>query len=276
MQFEFQKSMLPNDATIERLHSSYPNMFVFVKNEDGVAKVRGVESSTGSQRCHQEGRSYTEAYRFNPTPLVKSAKDAQSRGATDLITGYYNLLEDRFVQNRIFELPEIITEEFAFHVANTALAEQFDEMYYDNDLLVANLQWRDRSYVGLHLDYREVFESISHTALHEFVTNYYLKNKDSFKEVPNSDGMLDAMSMVDAVLEHFNIEKDIRTIFGMQNVLSVHDYAELVFYNKKTQLVDYMDGRLGNINLHDVMGSEEANNVYPISILHSRLIKMNK
>lgn len=278
MQFEFEKSMLQEKDNLENLHSSYPNMFIFVKDEDGTAKPIKTESSSGSQRYTESHEKYSDKYRFHPTYLIDPAKEAQKNGATHLITGYYNIIEDRFVQNVTFTLPEHIDDTFVINVANKVLTEQFNEMYFDNELLLANLKWRDDNRIMLHLDYPDLFQNITHVTLHNFVSDYFKKNQDELEVLDIGDGKesLAAIKLVHAIMEEFNITPEPRVYFAIQQVLSVHEYCEILFYNKKTKLYDFMDGRLGNIDLHEVMKTEEANDVFPFVVIHHRLKTMHQ
>lgn len=268
MEFEFDVALIAPKMK-DDIYESFPHVFIFVKDVDGKAVVCDSDYLTGSQRFVENDKSYIEQYRFNPIHLKEKGSLSIKNGATHLITGYYDLIEQEFKHKKIFELKD--TDDFYKNVINEILPIQYNEMWFNRQLFEANLKANDKLNIRLNLDTDE-FNHVTAYSLYEFVVDYYKLN-----EFTQFKGHLHPTNLVKKMLSHFNVEDNpVNAFFAMQ-ILTTSGYTDMIFYDQNKDDYDYMDERRGVLDMHVVFGGgEAASKIYPLVIMKERFIEIMK
>lgn len=273
MKFTFDKDLLPKHAKVDYVVASFPQMFIFVKEVDGVAEVCGCESLMGSLRQIPENVTYYEHLKeyTNTTHLKKAADESIAKGATHLITGIYDMLEDTFIESYQYPIEDDL-EPFFIRVFNESLKEQSNAMFSREDILIANLKFADK-----HMTFQgesPELASVKLVEVYEFMKKQFLVNKT---QGALGEGIIPFTGLDDIVFKHFDVKKDASVFFQFVMSLRGYDLGEAIFFNSANNTYDYFDGRLGVIDIQEIFkpNSELAKTVYPVGVYSKRFLAIN-
>lgn len=265
MKLIFDKKLLPKHARRDNLECTYPQMFIFVKEENNLTVVCGVESKVGSQREIPEDKNYSESFFSKTTAITKEASLSIEKGATHMITGYFNLIQDKWVEYKTYELANIDKDSLN-KIFDEVLKKQYNEMYTDKELFIENLKFKtkNQSFSYGH----EQFDHVNLFSVFEYTQDYYKNNKHE----THADGSISLFNMINDAKSHFGIEKNAENYFLFIKALESYHIAEVGYFNIATKEFDYEDGRLGLIDVSNC----DFSKTYPVPVCHKRFLETQK
>lgn len=275
MKFKFTDEMKPIGSRKDKLHSSFPFMLIYVSENNGIAEVIQDEHFAKSLKTQRHFDPLHIHFSARQKRILMNAEKHQKNGATHIITGYYDVLDNHFVQLKTFEIPSVINDRFADEIINVFVLPTYNDMLLNKELWLTNLTWRDNNHISLHIDYIDLFKDIKHIDLHNSVIAF-MDNPDEafFERTIDGEQFLICNSLVAFVLKDLNLPTDINYHFAMQQVLEVNGYVENIMNHEKTDKFDYIDGRMGNFNLRDVMESDDAAEYHSQSFISERFLTL--
>lgn len=272
MQLTFNKDWLPGHATAERLMAGFPQMFIFVKEENGQAVFCHQESLTGTIRHVPEDKVYTDVVsHVNYNYLIDGANKGLEKGATHLITGFYDVLRDKWNESDIFELSTIDVP-FVKKVFDTSLTKQQRLMFSDELLLKANLNYASNMLMFSIDDPR--LNVINVLEVYDLMKTYFKESKS----VKIGEDAISYESFAKKVFDHFDLIMEPSLFFNFIMSLRGYDLGDVVFYNTENKVYDFFDGRLGTIDIIDLFNPDSTNEfrdkTFPVGVYSTRFLSV--
>lgn len=274
---DFNEALLPEHAKKPYLISGFPQMFLFVKeNENGKVEVCGVESLMSSIRHFDEDKTFFETLgeSFNTSHLEDKLRTSKEKGATHLVTGVFNTLTKVWKQSGSFEIA-IKTDglEFLRDVLNEVMPKQANDMFKDETILKANLSFVSE-YSRFSPDHPEL-DKMNPLDIYELMKELYPLNKIGARF--DDETIPCANDFVKKAFQLFEIEEDAGLYFSFLLCLRAFDLGDIVFFNRETNEFDFFDGRRGTIDIQRVFDPLDSlgAQVFPSLVYSKRFLAIN-
>ncbi len=279
MKLQFNTDLLPDRDKRRPVRDSFTHMFLFVKNENDNAVICGVQSNSGSQRYIPENKQYTDNHPTRTDYILKELKESLGKGATHLITGYYDIINDKWIEGEQFEINKDCDDSFIKKVFNVVLKKQYNEMYFNRELFLENLKSQDNFLKEYNIYKDDRFLKISVYDLFLHIEKEIKNTKPSelqTKDNKKTHNVYFLKDMIVSYLKNIDVSKENDIAFEMKisQTLEAAKISELFLIDKKESLFDYIDNRFDMIDLREAMESDHKDDIFMLPVLHERISKM--
>lgn len=284
MQFNFEKDKFlthngNKNITKESLNGEYP-IYIFYCKENkktnffDVLHFDWVMSSSVNISTEDDAKSKIE--RYNPEWVLKHEINKETKSnTTHLITGYYNLITDEWVEIKNNSVSELNKDNIFSIMADTKYICS-NLFFNDKELYLCNLKnMADKEYLRC-LDHKDLNE---HLDMHEFIEiiiNWYQNEKEDVKEKTTKRGSI--IVPIALIIQHLKDkgvpEKDVKGNFNAKNLLGLmraYDFFQTGIGNIVEQEY-YNENEFNLIDKEDL--SKNMKNYIEISMLSNRFINI--
>lgn len=246
------KENLPDWAFERPFNRCFPVVFLFCKKDNNI-EILESDVGAGSPRLMPDDYKYNETG-YDDNYLVRKSKCAFENGANCVITGYYNTIEEVWVQYKIYEIDGEYTTAKNIDIVNETMIFCHNASYYNEDCYLENIKEFSTSFgyrftdLPKHITVLKVYDFMKksffkNNKLKDDVSGlYYIKNPDIetfFKEnnIPlNSKNIHDLFNImrVAHVGNVFVVENDIEKPFLIEYFNMGHEVAQKILDKPKS------------------------------------------
>lgn len=222
------------------LKGSHP-IFVFLAKENKETNQLNVNYfdwyMTSSVRKQSMNDAFTIVERYNPEWVMRNELSEKVKTTTThIITGYYDLINDKWIETKITKIEKLTPENIFIEMKNN-LFKSINEMYSSKELFLENLKIaKSNEYFSSKINHLFNLDNAV-----DLIINWYENDVEGVKENFKKDGfVLAPYKFFYEEMKKNNIpeidslsgESSLNVLF---NTLMVVDILEYGFYNKKEE-----------------------------------------
>lgn len=248
--FDFDKNRFLShkgydNLTADNLKGSQPVFIFYLKENENTEQFDVLHfdwSMTSSVREQEIEDVKSEIERYNPAWVFKfELSKEQINSTTHLMTGYYDLLRDKWVELERKKVQDLTTND-VFDIMVNAKVESNKLFFNDKELYLKNLEISSNNSIMPFLGHKDLEKRLCLKEIMDIVINWYQEEKEEVES--NTDKETGTVMIpLSRLIDHFNKKGvpqfdnagkvNIHNLFG---VMRAHDMFQFGIYdtvNKK-------------------------------------------